>query len=122
MFFDLFDRHWWLVDPQHTGRLARCRTDTTGELGKVIGRCEDVVRFFKIFSVYGIIELRYHITKRATAMAEWNAAVHATRRLFVKLLLAELLYEFFIVMQPFLHRHFTRHFPGKVFESCWLTH
>ena len=34
---DLLDRHRIVIDRQDAGRLARCRADQAGELGKVVG-------------------------------------------------------------------------------------
>jgi hypothetical protein len=42
--FDGFDANRLLVDPQHTGTLARCRADPTSELREVICQQKPIQR------------------------------------------------------------------------------
>jgi hypothetical protein len=72
-----FDRHRLLADPENTRTFARCRTQSTGEFGKVVGRVQALTRFTILAAPHEVIPLWDEVSKGATLMAERNPTVHA---------------------------------------------
>src|SRR5205809_128020 len=57
-FFNLLDGDRWLVDAEHTCRLTRRRTDTSGKLGKVVGSMQPTDCLFPHTAVHQVIPVR----------------------------------------------------------------
>ena len=100
MFLNLFNAHWWLVDAQYTGTFTGGRTYPSCKFREVVGRAEYFVCLMPAFPVHGIVKLWYDISQGASAMAEGDAAVHASRCLFVEFLWLERFYKFIVVLNP----------------------
>jgi hypothetical protein len=77
----LLDSDRAVADAEHAGRLARRRTEPSGELGEVVRRVERLARVRPALRVDQVIPRRDQIAQRAALMAERDAAVHATRGL-----------------------------------------
>ena len=82
--FGRLDRDRRVVDPEHARRLARRRTQASGELGEVVRRVQPVDRRAPAIAVDEIVPVGNQVAERAALMAERNAAVHAARRLILQ--------------------------------------
>ncbi|CAB4696754.1 unannotated protein [freshwater metagenome] len=74
---DVLDGDRVLVDAQHAGRLARRRTEATGELREVVGRVQALDGTLPVVAPDQVVPLRDDVAQRATLVAERDAAVHA---------------------------------------------
>ena len=78
---DLLDRHRILVDAEHARRLAWCRAQPPGELGKVVGGVQPLARGRPVAAPDEIVPFGDEVPQRAAVVAERDAAVHAASRL-----------------------------------------
>ena len=102
--FNGFDPDGLIVDIQRTGFFARRRTDTPGELRKVVGRMQDFQCLLPISPVNQIVPVRNDVIDRATVVAEGDSAIHATRPLHARLFIVECCDELAIVLEARLCR------------------
>src|SRR4051794_34353511 len=66
------------IDPQHTRRFARGRTDASGELREIVGRVQSTDRLAPTVLPYQVIPVRDEVIQRTSGMAKRDAAVHAS--------------------------------------------
>src|ERR1043166_5390383 len=86
--FDTLNRHWIVVDSQHTRPFARRRTDSPCELWKVISLMKQFQRLTPVACVNQVIPIGNEIVKRTTGsrtiqncsrMTERYATIHTAR-------------------------------------------
>ena len=70
MAFDLFDSDGWLVDAEYAAAFAGGGADAAGEFGEVIGSREDLVGFFPLLAVDGVIEFGDDVAQGASVVTE----------------------------------------------------
>src|SRR5262249_38089997 len=92
--FDRLDGHRALDQVEGAGRLARRRTDASGELRKVVGRMEIDDRVLPVAAVDEVVPVGDLVVHRAAGVTVRDAAVHAARRLVARRLLRQRLVEF----------------------------
>ena len=70
----------WLMihEIQYTRLLAKCRTDASCELRKVVGGIEETISQLPIALVEGIIPLRCLVAQRTSPVTERHTTIHAT--------------------------------------------
>ncbi len=120
--FDPLNGDRVLVDPEHAGGLAGCRTETPGELGEVVGGVQALHGPRPVVAVDQVVPLRDQVAERAAVVAERNATVHAPRALLLGLVLAEGLVDLPPIAQPHRHGAPTRQSPRVLHEARLLTH
>ena len=96
---DRLDAHRIVVDVEHAGRLAGCRADTAGELGKVVGRVQHGEGIFPVAAVHQIIEVRNDVVDGAAVVAKRCAAIHAACALLLGLPVIKTDNEFLVVLK-----------------------
>src|SRR5882724_527279 len=74
-----------LLDLEHAGRLARCRTEAPGELGEVVGAVQLGDRLAPAIAVDEVVPVRDEVSERTAVMTERHATLHATRALLPEL-------------------------------------
>src|SRR5438128_2399176 len=67
---DRFDRDRRVIDVERAGGFARGRTNTTGDLGEVVGLVQPIDRRPPILLVDEIVPVRDQVADRAARMAE----------------------------------------------------
>ncbi len=87
--FDALNGDGVLIDAQHAGGLAGRGAELAGELRKVIGGVEFGQRLLPAVPVDEVVPVRDDVAERAALMTEWDAAVHAARRLLLQFLVGE---------------------------------
>ena len=105
--FNGFDTNRIVVHIQGTCRFTGCGANTTCEFGEVIGAVQHVNRFLPIgwlTVVHQVIEVWNDVVHRATVVAKRCAAIHATRRLRLGLLVVQTNHKFFVMLEAFSHR------------------
>src|SRR3954451_2477751 len=100
----LLDCDWRRIDPQHARCFAWRGTNAPGELGKVVGCVQLAHGIFPAPAVNQIVPVRYQIADWAAGLAERDTAIHASRALFSKLFLGEILIDLEPVVHTFKHR------------------
>ena len=119
---DRLDAHRFIVHVQRASRLAGCRTNTTGEFGKVVGAVQGVDRRLPVVSIHHVVEVRNDVVDRATIVAKRSAAIHATRRLLAGLLIIQTHHKLFVMLQA-LHNGLVALFDAlKFHESSDFSH
>src|SRR6266581_3704115 len=93
--FDRLDGDRIVVDVQRAGRLARCGADAAGEFWKVIGRVKRPQRGLPLVTIDQVVPVRDQVVDRTAGVTEWDAAIHAARRLCGELWLRQRLEKFF---------------------------
>ena len=84
---DLFDRHRIaFADLQHACSLTRRRTESTGELRKVVRRVQLHDRVLETVVIDEVVPVRNQIPEGTAVVTERHAAVHATATLLTQLL------------------------------------
>src|SRR5206468_1336418 len=100
--FDVFDGDGRGVDPEHTGSLAGSGADAAGKFRKVIGPMQSLEGFMPQSAIKQIVPFRDEVIDWTTAghaveeragVAERDAAIHATRGLFLELVRVHVLVE-----------------------------
>src|SRR5262249_34699689 len=79
--FDGLDGNGVVVDVERTRGLAGRRTDTTGELRKIVGRVQITGGFLPVTHVDEIVPIRDLVIDGASGMTIRDTAVHAARGL-----------------------------------------
>ena len=70
-----------------------CWTDTSGELGEVVGGVEQAISQLVVAFVQGVVPLWRFVTQGACPVAEGHAAVHATAGLSAAIFTVECLFD-----------------------------
>ena len=78
---DVFDCHRGLINPQHTRRLARCRTKPAREFGEIVGLVETLNCAFSIPTSDQVVPFGNQVTQWAALVTERDTTVHASTRL-----------------------------------------
>ena len=120
--FDPLNGHRVVVDPEDAGRLARCRAQSAGELGEVVGGVEALDGVGPVVLVHQVVPLGDEVAQRAAVMAERDTAVHAARPLLLGLLCAEGLVDLTPVAQAHRDRAPARQRAPVLHEPRRLTH
>ncbi len=94
-----FDTNSIVVDVEGTGGFARGGTNSTCELRKVVGRMQNIQGAAPVLAVDQIIPIGNDVVNRAAVITKRNAAVHAARRLFAGLLVAQMQDKLFPVLE-----------------------
>src|SRR6185437_3808199 len=119
---DVLDRDRGLINPQHSSRFARRRTNASGELGEVVRRVKLAQRFLPAPAVHEVVPVGNEVVHRTSRVAERHAAIHAARALRTQLVLGEILVD----LEPVVHalRDWTPRgrFPIEFFKPSGLTH
>ena len=101
--FDGLDGDRVVVDVERAGRLARRRTNTAGEFGKIIGRVQIARRLGPVVAVDEVVPVRNLVVDRAAggragdaagAVAIGHAAIHTARGLVADFLFRQRQHEF----------------------------
>ncbi len=87
--FDLLNRHWIFVDPQHAGGFARRRANPASELGKIVRGVQPPKRLAPVVAVHQVVPIGNDVSQRATGVAEWHAAIHAPGALLLQFILRQ---------------------------------
>ena len=85
IFFDLLNRDWRLIDPQHTRRFARRGTNAAGEFREVVGRVQLPNRIFPMAVINQIVPIGNQVVDGTSGLTKGHAAVHAARALGAKI-------------------------------------
>ena len=89
---------------EHARLLAECRAHTTGKFRKVIGVVEPTISLAPVALIEGIVPLRVFVAQWACPVAEWHAAVHASRSLFAAVVNIKSLFHFAEVFHAVVKR------------------
>src|SRR5690606_12629556 len=118
------DRHRLLDGAEHAGTVARCRANTTGELGKIVGEMQAIERVLPAIFVNQIIPFGNQIGNGAAiaGLAKWNTAIHAARRLYSQRRLVDLGVQLFVIQQARVNITVGLLLARKLFETGWFTH
>ena len=119
---DRLDGHGVVVDPEHTGALAGCRTKRAGELREVVGGVQPVDGLPPMGAIDEIVPVRDEVPERAALVAEGDAAVHAARRLLGELGLGPGLQDLAPVLDSRRDRPVGLLGARVLDETCDLTH
>ena len=120
--FDRLDGDRDVADVEGAGGLARRRTDAAGELGKVVGRVQHLVRLAPVAAIDQIVPVRDDVVDRATLVAVRHAAIHAARALALELVLGQRLDELAVVLETLRDRRGVALMPLDLQESGRLAH
>ena len=101
---DLLDGHGVGVDAEHTCRLARSRTEASGELREVVGRVQAIERVPPVLSPDQVVPLGDEVSEGAPVVAERDAAVHASTGLLLEVLTREVLVDLTPVLDAYVDR------------------
>ncbi|NYH17452.1 hypothetical protein GGD41_004680 [Paraburkholderia bryophila] len=96
--FDRLDADRVVVDAERARRFARRRADAARELGEVVRRVQHFDRVLPVLMEHQVVEVRDDVVHRAAVVAERNAAVHATRALNLRFVVAQCGDEFLVVL------------------------
>ena len=118
----LLDRDGVRRDAKHAGLFAGCGTETSGELRKVVRRVEAFSGARPISPIDQIVPLWDEVPQRASLVAEWDATVHASRRLDAQMLLAERFIDLAPVSHPDLDAPSAGKLPIVLEEAGSITH
>ena len=128
---DVFDGHRRVVHAEHARAFARCGADASGELREVVRLVQSLQGFLPKAAVDEVVPLGDEVVDRASAghaadegaaVAEWNAAVHATRRLLLELRLVHVFVEFIPVVDACDGAAVERKFAREFKEASWFAH
>ena len=101
---DRLDAHRIVVDVQRARRFARRRAHPAGELGKIVGRVQDIECLAPLVPVHQVVPVGNDVVHRASGLAERNAAIHAARTLLRRFVVLERENEFAIAAHALLDR------------------
>ena len=119
---DLLDRDRRLVDAEHAGRLARRRTQPTGELREVVGGVQPIDGVVPVLAIDEVVPVGDQVAERAAVVAERDPAVHAASGLQLQLVLGEVLVDLLPVPQSNRNGPVVRQLPLPLQESARFTH
>ena len=97
--FNFLNGYRWLVNAQYTGTFTRGGANAARKLREIVGLVKPVERRPPIVLVDEVVPVRDEIIDRAAAVAEWNAAIHASGGLRAHFRGAGILHE----LAPVLH-------------------
>ena len=86
LLLDHLDRHGFHVYRERASRFARRGTNAACELREVVGGMQTVDSLSPITEIRQVVPLRNQVPKRATVIAEWDTAIHASRSLITSVL------------------------------------
>ena len=81
---DRLDTYRIIIDVERARRLARCRTNPTGELRKIVGRVQHIERLPPLMPVNQVVPIGDDVVDRAARLAERDATIHTTRALLCR--------------------------------------
>ena len=102
--FNRFDADRIAVDAKRACRFTRRRADAAGKFRKIVGRMKIIQRFLVIAPVYQVIPVRDDIVDRAAAVAERDAAIHASRALDLCFIIFQMELKFLVMLLARLRR------------------
>ena len=80
----VLDGYGLIDDVEGAGFLARRRTDTPRELGKIVGGMKHFKGAAPLSPVHKVVPVRYNVVDRTALMTEGNATIHTARGLLDK--------------------------------------
>ena len=99
-----------------------CGANAAGKLGKIVRRVQPLERLAPVIAMHKIVPIGNDISQRATLMAKGNTAVHASRRLRLKLVLWKVFVYFLPVVDALLDRTPFKIDSADFKKTCRITH
>ena len=99
---DGLDAHRIIIDVQRTGRFTWGRADAAGKVREVVGGVQHFDRTLPVLAIYQIVPVRDDVVDRAAALAERDAAIHATRTLRLGVLVGQMQDKLLVVLDALL--------------------
>ncbi len=122
--FDILDRYGRIVDAEHAGAFAGCRTHAAGKLGKVVGLVQAIERLLPAPPVDEVVPLGNQVVDRATRvrLTKRHTAIHAARALALQALFRRLRVDLAVILQALVLVTVGNGLPRVLHESGWLAH
>src|SRR3984957_6429670 len=120
--FNGLDRDRGVLDVQGAGRFAGRRANASGNFREVVGRKKIACGFGPVAAIGEVVPVGDLVVHRTADVTIGNAAIHATRRLIARRLLAQRQNELAIMADSVGGRRITPVRPINLQKPCDLTH
>ena len=99
--FDLLNRHWVLVDPQHACTFTWGRAQATSKFRKIICCMQTLNGITPVTAIHQVIPVGNEVAKRASVITKRNSAIHAASCLMIQFIFCK----WFIHFAPIGNTH-----------------
>ncbi len=111
-----------IMQIEYASFFARCRTNSSGEIGEIVCLVEHINGFFPLVFVDQVLPFGHNIPQRTAPVTKRYAAVHAARCLQLSVFAIECLFYFAEVVYSFIDGTIARFFARNRLECLRISH